>query len=467
MKKLIKKILLLFIKYVICRFERRKTTNLDYSLWGLEVNKRGHLVIGGCNCVGLAEKYGTPIHVVDRDLLKKNYNEFYESFKSNDINFGIYYSYKTNPIPAILKVLHESGAGAEVISPYELWLAFKLGVSPDLIIYNGPNKSDESLKVAIENRIKLININSFNEIEKIKKIAEGLGIRPKVGVRICISTGWGSQFGFKIKSGEAFNAFEKLSKMGCMEIEAIHTHLGTDIKRTSMYEKAIGEIFEFVNEIKDKLGVYIKYLDLGGGFGVSTVKGFSKIESKLYHSFNKPYLPPNIEDTPSMRVFAKKIASTVCKKCKKYKLKSPVLLFEPGRVITSNVQMLLAKVCDLKEENSELKIAIADAGINIASPVSWEYHEIFVANKMNSNCNEFYKIAGPICTPIDILYRSKKLPLLEVGDIIAIMDSGAYYIPFSNNFSFTRPAVVMVSEGKHWVVREKESFKDMIHLDEF
>lgn len=463
-KKKIKKLLYPCIKYLIPRVEKRRKTNLDYSLWGLHINERGCLVIGGCDCVELAKEYGTPIHVVDSDLLKKNYNEFYESFKSHDINFEIYYSYKTNPIPGILKVLHANGAGAEVISPYELWLALKLGVNPASIIYNGPYKSHDGLKTAIKNKIKLININSFNEIENIKNIAEELGSRVNVGMRICTSVGWGGQFGFKIDSGEAFNAFDRLNEIKCMEIEGIHIHLGTQIKNAFLYEKAIENVFKFMNEIKNKKGVCIKYLDLGGGFGVPTIKSINKFEFRLNRTFNIPYTAPELEDTPSIRAFADRIAIAVQKECEKYKLNLPVLLFEPGRAITSNAQILLAKVGDLKR-TSELKIAIIDAGINIASPVPWQYHEIFVTNKMTSNCKEFYSIAGPICTPQDLLYKSKKLPELEVGDIVAIMDAGAYFTSFSNNFSFPRPAVVMVSEGNRSIVREKESYEDMTRLD--
>lgn len=440
---------------------------MDCSLWGLKVNEKKHLVIGGCDCVELAKKYGTPLHVVDKNLLQKNYNEFYESFNSHAIDFEIYYSYKTNPVPGILKVLHDSGAGAEVISPYELWLARKLKVGPDSIVYNGPMKSNEGLRIAVKNKIKLININSFNEIENIKNITEELEIQANVGVRICTGVGWGDQFGFKTSSGDAFKAFEKLSRMKHMEIKGIHAHLGTGIKSTFVYEKAIEEMFKFINEIRNRIGVCIKYVDLGGGFGVPTVKLFNRIESKLNRTFDRLYTPPNLKDTPSIKTFADRIVIAIQKECEKYKLKLPVLLFEPGRVITSSAQILLAEVGDLKDKNGGIGIAIADAGINIAFPATWEYHEILVANKMNSKYKKLYSIAGPLCTPADLLYKIKKLPLLEVGDIVSIMDAGAYFTSFSNNFSFPRPAIIMVSDGKHYVIRNPESYENMTCLDNF
>ena len=461
----VKKVSYPCIRYLIRRSIRRKRLRLDCSLWGLGVNEKEHLVIGGCDCVELAGEYGTPLHVVDKGLLQRTYNEFYESFNSHAIDSEIYYSYKTNPIPGILRVLHDSGAGAEVISPYELWLAFKLKVSPDSIIYNGPSKSSEALKIAVENKIKLINVNSFNEIENIENIAKGLGTLANVGVRVCTGVGWSGKFGFGIKSGAAFKAFEKLNKMKHVEIKGIHVHAGTGIKSTFVYERVVEEVFKLINEIRNKMGICIKYVDLGGGFGVPTVRQLHRIESKLNRMSFKPYTPPDFKDTPSIRMFADKIVAAVRRECERYELKPPVLLFEPGRVVTSGAQVLLTKLCDLKEQDDDVEIAIVDAGINIAHLVTWEYHEMFVVNKMNSRYEKFYKIAGPICTPADVLSGVKKLPLLEVGDIVSIMDAGAYFSSLSSSFSFPRPAIVMASNGKHHVLRGKESYEYMVLLD--
>jgi diaminopimelate decarboxylase len=133
--------------------------------------------------------------------------------------------------------------------------------------------------------------------------------------------------------------------------------------------------------------------------------------------------------------------------------------------MTSNAQILLSRIGDLKISKNEYNIALTDAGINLTHPLSWEYHEIFAANKMNDECNQFYGIAGPICTPTDLFVKNKPLPSLEVGDILSIMDAGAYFTSFSTNFSFPRPAVLMVAEGKSWIIRQKEKYEDMTQLD--
>ncbi len=464
-KNAVKNRLYLAIQYAIDELDKKNRIKLDCSLWGLTINNQHHLTIGGCDCVELAEKYGTPSLVVDKKLLERNYNEFYSALKCHQADFEIYYSYKTNPVPGILRVLHNIGAGAEVISPYELWLALKLGINPDFIIYNGPNKPEEGLRMAIQHGIKLININSFSEIELIENIAGELRATPKVGIRISTDVGWGAQFGFKLNSGEACKAFEKLSKSKYLQTLGIHVHLGTSIKNVATYQIALKNIFVLINEIKNKFGIRIKYLDLGGGYGVPTIRGLSKKEIKLNTFFYKPFLPPDIDNNSSIKAFVNGIVNTFQQESEKYKLEPPILLFEPGRAMTSNTEILLARIGDFKRTNNGFKIALIDAGINVAYPMTWEYHEIFLANKMNAIPNQRYGLAGPICTPLDFYLKSKKLPSLEVGDLLSIMDAGAYFTSFSNNFSFPRPAIIMVNQGKHYVIRERESYEDMVRLD--
>lgn len=455
------------LRSILIESQKTKNLNVDTKLWGIIINEKGYIEIGGCDCVTLSENYGTPIYVVNKDLLIQNYNNFCESFKPYNINFETYYSYKTNPVPGVLNVLHDRGMGAEVISEYELFLSFKLGVNTNSIIYNGVNKTYEGLKLAIRNKIKLINIDSFNEIEKIHDIVKNLNVDVNAGVRVCTDVGWGGQFGLKIKTGEAFNAFQQLSKIRNIKLEGIHVHIGTGIKSPLKYKETIREIFRFLKQIKIKLGITIKYLDLGGGFGVPSVGEYDRLAVKLNEKLKKPHKPPDSSDTPSMKIFANEIVNTVKYECSRHKIDVPTLFFEPGRVITSNTQTLITKVGDIKADNDGFKFAVLDGGVNNAHPISWEYHEIVVGNKMNLDKTELYGIAGPTCSTSDVLSMSKKFPLLTIGDIIAIMDAGAYFTSFSYNFSFPRPAIVMVSQGNHYLIREKEKYEDMIRLDYF
>jgi diaminopimelate decarboxylase len=453
------------LQYWVDRGERQARALPDLSLWGLKASDKQHLMIGGCDCVELAAKYETPLFVVDQHLLEKNFAEFHAGFAAHSLRFEILYSYKTNPVPAILRTLHLCGAGAEVISPYELWLALELGVKPDAIVYNGPNKPDEGLRLAVRKGIKLINVNSFSEIEKLASLADEYGARPAIGVRVSTTAGWGAQFGFKLESGEALAAFERVSHSRTLRACAIHAHLGTNVSDPGVYQSALTTLLHFAKELKDKLGIHIQYLDLGGGFAVPTVRSLGKQEIRLNTFLYKPYDPPAAAARPSVASFAGEIAATFHRECQSLGLEPPILLFEPGRVMTSNTEILLTTVGDFKQTRNGFRIALLDAGINIAQPMSWEYHEVLLANRLDAPYDQRYGLAGPICTPSDFYLKSKRLPELAIGDLLCILDAGAYFTSFANDFSFPRPAIIMINDGQDRVIRKRERFGDLIDHD--
>ena len=434
--------------------------------WGFEVNEKDCLVMGGCDSLKLAGEFGTPLHVIDKNRLLSAYDKFVSAFNNQPLDVETFYSYKTNCLPGILQILHKEGAGAEVISHYELWLAIKLGVEPEKIVFNGPNKSPDSLRLAVQHDIKLVNIDSMNEILMIEKIASELGKRASVGVRVKPPVGWKAQFGFDIESGEAFQAYETLKRSEYFDVKAMHVHIGTGIKNPGTYVKAVEQMLYFAKLLKEKLNIEIKYLDIGGGFGVSTVKNFSRIGGKLYSYFNnvpKIFLERGIS---SIENFSREITGSVLRSCRKFNLSEPVLIVEPGRFITSSAQVLLLTIGVLKKAGGNRNVAITDGSkVTMAYPVSFEYHEAFIANRMSRKRDRKYRITGNLCTPADVLFRNKKLPEVKEGDILAVMDTGAYFISFSNNFAFPRPPAVLVSEGKSTLIRSRESFEHLIALD--
>jgi diaminopimelate decarboxylase len=442
----------------------KKNSQLSCGHWDMAINGRDHLVIGGCDCTELTHIYGTPLHLVSLERLKKNYESFLYCFKQAYPDTEVFYSYKTNPVPKVLKILNEFGAGAEVISHFELWLALKLGVPSEKIIYNGPCKTEESLDMAIANRIKLINIDGMGEIEIIDRLAKRYGHKQQVGVRVITSVGWGSQFGLSIKTGAAFRAFERLAKLQNVIPCGLHIHLGTGIKNIRTYLQAIKEVLDLSIFIRKKLGINIKYFDFGGGFGVPTVQKYSDLDYRVLAN-NLPARSPNASSSPSLSEYGIAIIELFKKYYPSGLNDLPTLIFEPGRAITSSSQSLLLKVITIKPAENGLKNIIVDGGKNIAIPTSWEYHEVFAASKMNAPLNGYYRIFGPLCHPDDILFPAKSLPKLEPGDILAVMDAGAYFIPNQRNFSFPRPAVVLVEDGRHELIRERESFENIVALD--
>lgn len=222
----------------------------DPEEWEMEIGPKGSLVIRGCDVVHLAQEYGTPLFIVDKQKLERTFFDFLSAFKDKYEKIEIAYSYKTNPLPSVIKILHDFGASAEVISPFELWLALKLGVPPDKIIYNGPAKTEDALRSAISNKIKLINIDGPTEIDLIARLSKMHTHSQQVGVRVVTGVGWASQFGFKIKNGTAFKAFQELVGLQNVDPCGLHLHLGTGIKDIQTYIQAIDEILDFSVQLK-------------------------------------------------------------------------------------------------------------------------------------------------------------------------------------------------------------------------
>jgi diaminopimelate decarboxylase len=459
--------------YILRKFDKweLKNTAINHSKlspdrWGLASNSENHLVVQGIDSVRLAKQYGTPLFVIDKNRLRKNYFHFYSCFQENYSPVEIAYSYKTNPLPGVLKLLHEFGASAEVVSPFELWLALKLNVAPEKIIFNGPAKTEESLSLAISKNIKLINLDGPAEIEALKRLTKNHDRRQKVGVRLITSVGWQTKFGFHINTGEAFEAFKKLKANQNIDPCGLHIHLGTGIKNIEKYLQAIKEVIEFSQRLKKELDISISVFDLGGGFWVPTIRSYSKLDYQLFKK-NLPAQLAKEPTCPSIMEYSSAITGLFDNYTTLKSDKRPMIILEPGRAITCSAQMLLLSVLQIKPSENDLTTVILDGGRSIARAIPVEYHEIFNASNMNDSRELNYSLFGPTCRPQDILCPVKRLPLLQTGDVTAIMDAGAYWIPSQSNFSFPRATAVMVENGRHELIRKKESFEHMVSLDFF
>lgn len=453
---------------------------LTPELWGLTVNEMNHLTVGDVDAIELTEKYGTPVYIVNEERLRHNYNRFQTAFKSRYANVEVSYSYKTNCIPGVLNVLHETGAKAEVISGYELWLARRLGVRPDSIIFNGPNKTQEELRTAIKQGIKLINADSLYEIEAIDKISAGLGLKANLGIRVnpgivpkgmSVGTATGSrkaQFGVDLKTGEALQAFRRASALDNVNLLGMHCHIGSGVKDPRAYVIAVKRMLKLAGEVKRTLGKELNYLDLGGGFGTPGHHDFRTFETFLHLGLNRMPSSPDPASCPGIEVFAEMITEAIRNNCAAYGVAEPTLILEPGRYITGDTQILLIKVKTIKDRPGIAKFAIAEGGILSTSlMLVAEYHHVFLANKMHMPTKETYRVYGRVCTSADFLYKGIRLPTLEEGDVLAVMDTGAYFLATSTNFAYPRPPVVMAKNGRSWLIRAGESFEDLIRNDVF
>ena len=468
-KRLIKRV---YISHLLKR-DKLKRANLPErfnglkpELWGCKINNVGHLSLQDVDVITLAEDYGTPLYIVDKKQLLKNYTNFVGSFRAHISNIILGTSYKTNPLPGVLSLLHQAGTWAEVISHFELWLALTLGVSPEKIVVNGPGKGRDCIELAVSRGVRLINIDGIEEISWISEAARKKGVRQDVGLRLITSFGWKGQFGTSIATGESFQVFQELKRHPELNPCGLHLHLGTGLKDVTAYLDAVGEVIRFAQQLDRELGIHITVFDFGGGFGVPTVRSPDAWDLRM-PEFGYAHRMPIPEESPSFEKYAKGIAGKFKHLQYEFSEKAPLVILEPGRAITSSAQMLLLRIVTVKQAKGVRKKLILDGGKNITLPLGYEIHQIFPANKMTAENTDLFDIYGPLCHPGDIIERCKALPQLDTGDFIAIMDAGAYFIPNQTNFSNPRPPVVLISENKVTEIRSRESFSDIIRLDNF
>lgn len=433
------------------------------ELWDMAVDDAGHLSWDGCALDHLAGQFGTPLHVVSLMRLRRNFRRFHSAFATRYPHTRVAYSYKTNPVPGVLQALHETGADAEVISHYELWLALELGVPPGRIIFNGPAKTPAAIDLAVSRGIKLINIDGEAEIAMVQESASRHGRRQRVGLRVLASLGWSGQFGFRLEDG-ALAAFRRMGDCPDLDPCGLHLHLGTGVQDTKLYFDAGREVFRFAARLHQELGVRIRHFDLGGGFGVPTVRQLSAMELR-YLDQGLPLRAPRPQDVPAIEDCAAGIIALAEEFISTSGLAPPEIILEPGRAITSSAQCLLVRVLSCKARPDGSRAAVADGGRNLAVPLGYEYHELFAAGRMNDASRVRHTVYGPLCHPSDIIAAHRDLPLLEAGDVLAVMDAGAYFIANQTNFSHPRPAVVMIADGAARLIRRPECFQDMVRLD--
>jgi diaminopimelate decarboxylase len=348
----------------------------------------------------------------------------------------------------------QEGAGAEVVSGGELYIALKTGVDPAKIVYNGINKTDEELATAIKAGVGIINIESFSELKRIDKIAQNRGNIAKVGVRVnpgispkthphILTGARESKFGLHIENNQAFEAYKLAKNLENVEIKGIHAHIGSQITEVSPYEETTRKIMDMVGRLKKELQVDLEYINLGGGFGIPYEEG---------------------QKVATINEFAKAIVRIAKEKIDVYGLGEPLLVFEPGRYIVGDTTILLLRVGAVKE-TPFTKFVVVDGGMNaLLRPMLYDaYHRAIVANKAEEKAVEKATIVGPICESGDILAKDRSLPQVEEGDVIAILGTGAYGFSMSNQYnSHPRPAEVLVNNGEYELIREREGFEDLL-----
>ena len=279
--------------------------------WGLAVTPLGHLACDGVSLASLREKWGSPLHVVLARRLRENASEFLAVNGAGRTRAEVYYSYKSNPVPGVLQLLHGLGIGAEVISEYELWLALKLGVPANRIVFNGPAKSTAAIHNAVAQDLLLINVNHREEIDVVATVARALGKRPRIGVRVAASSGWSGQFGLSVGQGEAFAAIKQVHESGVLQLTAIHCHVGGMLRSAQQVLGYVGEVLALADRVRNDLGVELAILDFGGSLATPTVAGISEFDRRLSIAFQAPIPSPVTYATISIREYVRCVVEKV------------------------------------------------------------------------------------------------------------------------------------------------------------
>jgi diaminopimelate decarboxylase len=365
------------------------------------------------------------------------------------ILLDIYYAMKANGNLTILKILMSEGAGVDVFSAGELYMALLIGIDPKKILFNGNSKTDEELIFAVKSGVA-VSVDSIDELEALGEIAAGIGMRSTIAFRVNpdispethpkISTGIKtSKFG--IPHDQVVDAYQRAKELANIEIRGIHCHIGSQILKVDVFGEAMERMMDLVERLKVELGLDLDFVDIGGGLGI-------------------PYKEDEV--APAPKDLAAIVLPIFKRRCKEIGV-SPELILEPGRYIVGDSTVLLSRVNTVKRAYKNF--VGTDVGFNlIARPVLYgSYHRILVANKMDLSPEKDYTIVGPICESGDILGEDRRLPKIEKGDLIAILDTGAYGFSMSSQYN-QRPrcAELLISGGDAELIRYEETVGDLI-----
>lgn len=433
------------------RYERPVIKKLETGMpnkFGLRTEYAPMTHIDGVAVKKLIEDYGSPLYVISESTIRSTYKKAKKAFTTRYPKVQFAWSYKTNYLNAVCNVFHQEGSWAEVVSGFEYEKAIRNGVDGKKIIFNGPDKTADDLRKAIQNE-SLIHIDHLDELYTILELTEELEKRPKVAIRVNMDTGiypmW-DRFGFNYENGQAWDALNKIMRSGKLELMGLHCHIGTFMLTASAYAVAAGKLADLAIGIQEKYNHSIKYIDLGGGFASkNTLKG--------------AYLPGS-DTNPTFDDFAEAISTTLLN-CNFRNNELPLLILETGRALIDDAGYLLGTVIANKRTSMGKRTTILDIGVNLLFTAFWYDHKITPAQPF-THYTETTQLFGPLCMNIDVVRENIDLPLLNKGDHLVVHQIGAYNMTQWMQFITLRPNIVMIDmESKVHLVRENEKIESI------
>jgi diaminopimelate decarboxylase len=401
----------------------------------------------------LVARYGSPLFVFSERTLVERVRELRDAFALRLPRAQHAWSYKTNYLDAICKVLHREGSWAEVVSELEFDKARRLGVPGKQILFNGPYKPEGALEKAFAAGAH-VHLDNFDELQRAEKVAVKLGTRPKVGLRLNMAVAgtppW-SRFGFNLEIGQARDAVRRLLSGGRLELVALHCHIGTFVQDVEAYRQEAQKMAEFANLLSHEHGITLDYLDLGGGFASR-------------NTLHSQYLPGE-QTTPSFAQYAEAIADGLGA-LEATGDRAPRIFLESGRAVVDDAGSLITTVHANKRLPDGRRALVLDAGVNTLFTSNWYRHDLVPAQE-TSGTPEPTVMYGPLCMNIDVLREGLLFPPVSAGEQLVFKSVGAYNVTQWMQFIVERPAVIMISaKGEPAVIRRRESLETLTSQEE-
>ena len=422
----------------------------------LEINRAGHLTIGGLDTVALTETYGNPLYVMDEDQIRRNCR-IYTRAMAEYLPEGSMplYAGKALCFKGLYPIIQSEGFGADVVSPGEIYTALAGGFDPARLYYHGTAKTDWDIRYAIENRVGWFIVDNYNELEALDRIAGEAGIVQDILLRITvgidphtqekINTGRiDSQFGVAVDTGQAARFVARSRELRNVRLHGFHSHIGSQIFETQPFLDQVDRLMEFAVQMRQEYDFTAEVFNLGGGFGVRYTEGDPSI---------------NIEEN------IRRIGQHLLSGCAEARFPMPQILLEPGRSIVANAGITLYKTTGVKEIDGYLNYVTVDGGMtdNIRFALYRADYSLTNASRMEEEASYQCTVAGRCCESGDRIAENIYLQKPERGDIIAVLGTGAYNYAMASNYNrVPKPAMVMVSGGESRLVIRAQTFEDMI-----
>lgn len=401
-----------------------------------------------CEDVSIAElvkDVGTPAYIYSHATMTRHFEAFDQAFQ--DIPHITCYSVKSNSNIAVLKLFASMGAGVDIVSGGELFRALKAGVPSDKIVYSGVGKTREEMQAALEADILMFNVESDQEISVLAEEAQSAGKIARIALRVnpdvdakthpYISTGLKkNKFGVPID--QAFDVYLKASKTPGLEVVGVDFHIGSQLTETAPFVDAIKRLRLLIDRLTEA-GVALKYLDLGGGLGIT-------------YSDEEPPAPNDYA------IAVKKAVQGL----------GLIVILEPGRVIMGNAGIFVASVLFTKT-GDEKTFTITDGGMNdLIRPSLYDsYHAVQGVTQSRSEPIKM-DVVGPICESSDFLAKDRMLPAFKSGDLIAVMSAGAYGFTMSSNYNSRPRAVeILVKGAEYYTIRQRETIENLVQGEQW